>query len=222
MSASSRWACAACGNRTLLARPPGSGARCPVCGWVDAAERDEFCGSARWAPNPVCLRDAQRRVIATGAIDSALLGQVRAPLPEEARAGDFRTVDALADAARGPLRAEIAAAFDGVSREGGVSLHELEALDAWGGYIDRQVARARDTESRWQDVPRDDLADVYTHSFFDPIGWRYYQPAYMTWWLTGGERVDSNATASFFSGLTLFNDGSRDTQLERYRSLSTR
>lgn len=107
-------------------------------------------------------------------------------------------MDALADAARGPLLAEIAAAFDGVSREGGVSLHELGALDACGGYIDRQVARARDTVSRWQDVPRDDLADVYTHTFLDPIGWRYYQPAYMTWWLTGGEHDDANGTSSFF------------------------
>lgn len=224
MSASPRWACAACGCRTQLAPPPGTGVRCPVCGWVDAAEQPDTCGRWRWAPNAVHLRDAQRNVLSSGAIDPAMLGEVRAPLPEEARAGDWRTLDVFAEEARGSLRAEIAAAFDGVARAGGVSLHETTAIVDSCGADDpeRQAARARDTESCWQDVPNEDLAVPYAHSMFDPIGWRYYLPAYMTWWLSGGEQSGSSALGSFFYGLMLGEDGLRDRRLERYRGLGAR
>ncbi len=79
-----------------------------------------------------------------------------------------------------PLIAEITAAFDGVSRAGGVSLHESEVLD-WAGPDDaRAAARLLDTDTRWQDVS--DADAKYYHSsmyFLDAIGFRYYLPVFM-------------------------------------------
>lgn len=78
---------------------------------------------------------------------------------------------------------EINAAFDGVSREGGVSMSEAEVIDDYGSDEERAQARARDTESRWQDISDEQLALNWPISFFDPIGFRYYMPAYLTYYL---------------------------------------
>jgi hypothetical protein len=78
------------------------------------------------------------------------------------------------------LIADIEAAFDGVSREGGVSLHEAGVIDDYGSDTDRAQARLRDAEVRWQDVPEDDLwQEMSEHTFLDPIGFRYYLPAFL-------------------------------------------
>lgn len=86
------------------------------------------------------------------------------------------------------LIADIEAAFDGVSRQGGVSLHEATVIDYYGSGWKRIQARIRDKESRWQDVkesrwqdvPEDDLNnEMGEYTFLDPIGFRYYIPAFM-------------------------------------------
>ena len=74
--------------------------------------------------------------------------------------------------------------FDGVSRENGVSLSEAWVIDDRGSDEERQAARNEDTETRWQDVPEKDIAYGYSClSFFDEIGFRYYIPAYIVWYL---------------------------------------
>jgi len=70
-------------------------------------------------------------------------------------------------------------AFDGVSREGGVSLHETVVLDDCGSDEERAAARALDTESRWQDIPPTWFQGGVNASFMDPIGFHYYAPAFM-------------------------------------------
>lgn len=78
------------------------------------------------------------------------------------------------------LIAEITAAFDGVSREDGVTLHEAKAIDDWKPFEEAQAARQLDTEQRWQDVPEEDLLTSDSPlPFFDPKGFRYYLPAFM-------------------------------------------
>lgn len=107
---------------------------------------------------------------------------------------------------------EITAAFDGVSREGGVSLHEaqviFDCLPLENGISsfhevaetasaeERAAARLKDTETRWQDVPDEDIAygDSCLH-FLDPIGFRYYIPAYIIWFLRNIDNDDPESPA---------------------------
>lgn len=79
---------------------------------------------------------------------------------------------------------EIRLAFEGVSREEGVTLHEAAVLDDYGGPKERAKARAKDTEQSWQAVPERDIrfTDAVL-SFLDDKGFRYYIPAYMIWYL---------------------------------------
>jgi hypothetical protein len=78
------------------------------------------------------------------------------------------------------LIAEITAAFDGVSREDGTTLHEAEAIDDWKSDEECRAARRLDTEQRWQDVPYEDIwACCSALSFLDAKGFLYYLPAFM-------------------------------------------
>jgi len=88
---------------------------------------------------------------------------------------------------------EITAAFDGVSREGGVSLSEAWVIDDCGSDKKRAKARKKDAETRWQDVPEKDIAyGSSCLSFFDEIGFRYYLPAYIVWCLRHIDNEDTN------------------------------
>lgn len=81
---------------------------------------------------------------------------------------------------RDEVIAAITKAFKGVSRKGGVSWHEADAID---DYVSDPkllaLERAKDTEARWEDLlddPRwpDHLGHGSQWSFLDPIGFRYY------------------------------------------------
>jgi len=90
------------------------------------------------------------------------------------------------------LIAEIAAAFDGIAREEGTSLHEAIAIDDWKPYKEQQAASRLDTEQRWQDVPGEDLLACQSAlSFLDAKGFRYYLPAFMVYGLTNWENDSS-------------------------------
>ncbi len=76
----------------------------------------------------------------------------------------------------------ISEAFSSVTRSGGVSLHEADVIDDYGSDEDRTEARKLDRDRTWQDVPSADIERFsWVLSFMDPIGFRYYLPAYMTW-----------------------------------------
>jgi hypothetical protein len=78
------------------------------------------------------------------------------------------------------LIVEISAAFDGVSREGGRTLHEADAIDDRKSIEEQYIARAHDTELRWQDVADEDIITCCSAlSFLDEKGFRYYIPAFM-------------------------------------------
>ena len=78
--------------------------------------------------------------------------------------------------------AEITAAFDGVFREDGKTLHEAEELDCHGTPEELQRARQLDTDTRWQDVP-DEWIGRFSSAFryMDAKGLRYYLPRVMIW-----------------------------------------
>ena len=89
---------------------------------------------------------------------------------------------------------EITKAFDGVSRENGVSLSESCVIDDYGSYKERAAARRQDTETRWQDVPDRDIC--YGDSclnFMDEIGFHYYIPAYVVWFLRNMDNEEPEA-----------------------------
>ncbi len=89
---------------------------------------------------------------------------------------------------RSALIAEITAAFDGVSRGNGTTLHEAIAMDDRKSDEECRAARRLDTEQRWQDVPDKDIcACCSALSFLDAKGFRYYLPAFMLYGLRNWE-----------------------------------
>jgi hypothetical protein len=78
---------------------------------------------------------------------------------------------------------EIESAFRGVRRENGITFHEAKALDDYAMEDERVAARLLDRESRWEDVPDDQIEKSSGSILFylDAIGFRYYLPAFMRW-----------------------------------------
>lgn len=88
------------------------------------------------------------------------------------------------------LIAEIEAAFDGVARDDGTTLHEAIAIDDWKSLEEQLAARGLDTELRWQEVPQKDILECASAlSFLDAKGFRYYLPAFMVCGLRGWETI---------------------------------
>jgi len=80
------------------------------------------------------------------------------------------------------LIAEVTAAFDGVAREDGTTLHEAIAFDNGESPEAQIAARRQHTERRWQEVPATAiLASCAVPSFLDAKGFRYYLPAFIVW-----------------------------------------
>jgi hypothetical protein len=100
----------------------------------------------------------------------------------------------------------ITSAFNGVSREGGVSLHETRVLDGLGSESEMIEARAKDIDAKWQDVPDSAIEKpLLSLNFLDPIGFRYYIPAYMIWEIriiSGEKWVDCNTHGAAAFALT--------------------
>jgi hypothetical protein len=85
---------------------------------------------------------------------------------------------------RDALIDEITAAFDGVSREDGTTLHQADAIDDRKSPEEELAARQLDQEQRWQDVPDKDIeACCQALTFMDEKGFRYYLPAFMIYGL---------------------------------------
>jgi len=87
-----------------------------------------------------------------------------------------------------------------VSRHGGVSLHETDAIDDYLDETGRGAARVLDTDRNWTQLKTEDLCDLRlqaAHSFFDPIGYRYHLPAYLMCWL---DEDAENSGSTVFDG----------------------
>ena len=171
------YACPCCGYRTLPKSPPGSGELCPVCFWEDV-----YPFSEEWTYNRQSLRSAQRKFLAVGASHEDWLDIVRAPTEEETRDPNWQTLDQQETDIRAELIRNIRSAFAHVQRGDGITLHQARVIDDYGGEAAQQVARTKDVDVHWWDVPDqwiETLGDVL--SFLDPTGFRYYIPAYMVW-----------------------------------------
>lgn len=95
------------------------------------------------------------------------------------------------------LIAHIEAAFAGVERGNGVTIHEAREIDRHSSRAERIAARALDTECSWQDVPSEALRrnDQYL-VFLDAEGMRFYLPALMLQYLRGDEAVGDELVAA--------------------------
>lgn len=92
--------------------------------------------------------------------------------------------------------AVIRKAFGGVPR-GRLTLHEAEAIAFYAYKSEQALARKRDRERRWEEVPDSSLEECAAAlTFLDPVSWRYYLPAYMVWFL-GSSRSDPGSMAAF-------------------------
>ena len=93
--------------------------------------------------------------------------------------------------------------FQQVNRVGGVSLHQTEVMDYRGSDEALQAAALLDTDQHWTAV-QDAWLELFASSgglnFFDPIGLRYYLPAYMDWYIRKG-KTDNNPIADTLLGV---------------------
>lgn len=114
---------------------------------------------------------------------------------------------------------EITSAFEGVERGNGVTLHEATVIDSYGSLEERAKARLQDTEKRWQDVPKQDIANVdAVLSFLDDEGFHYYIPAYVVWYLKNIDNAairSSNTFDSVVFHLTYNVEEGRESRFER-------
>ncbi|MEP0778245.1 hypothetical protein NDI39_11545 [Microcoleus sp. ZQ-A2] len=191
MNAEILYPCPCCGYMTLNQEPPGTYIICPICFWEDDAEQS-------YSSNRVSLRQAQRNFIEFGACESEWLKDVRHPTCNDQRAPGWETIDTLAEKTRLLLIEKITAAFDGVSRQDGISLHAAQALDDYSSLEEaKKIGREMDRDTQGQDVPDKWLMqfqDIFP--YLDPKGFRYYIPAYMVWSLKEPKASDSNSLSS--------------------------
>jgi hypothetical protein len=94
------------------------------------------------------------------------------------------------------LLALIREAFDKVEREDGISLHEADVIDDYGGELARRKARRLDNETHWSAVKDEDIERYHwVYSYFDAKGFRYYLPAVMSWAIHGLSKRDFDSTS---------------------------
>lgn len=111
-------------------------------------------------------------------------------------------------------------AFRQVNRVGGVSLHQTEIIDYRGSNEELQAAALLDTDHHWTEV-QDSWIEAFSGfgglCFFDPIGLRYYLPAYMDWYVRKGKTHDSGIAESLL--LTLASAHVHDMTFDQLFSL---
>ena len=119
---------------------------------------------------------------------------------------------------RGVLIACIRDAFRGTAPGNGTTIHEADLEGCYTDDSERLAARAKDTETNWEDVPNWKIERFSSvMPFFDAEGYRFYIPAYMIWTLKNWR------TSSLFivdSVLWSFGYRSSDFNAERHQILS--
>ncbi|RYD62573.1 MAG: hypothetical protein EOP84_34480 [Verrucomicrobiaceae bacterium] len=173
MNPSTNHPCPCCGYRTYLKPAGGTMQLCPVCGWEDAPGEYPFNNS-----NDISLVEGQRHFLMHGACEAELGSLVRKPLPEEERSIHWMSLDQL----RERIIQAIEEAFHGVTRNGGITLHQMDLVDGGWPILDSAMRETatKDPELRWQDISAEKLSKFYMSlSFLDDKGYLFYLPAFM-------------------------------------------
>ncbi|HOD82859.1 MAG: hypothetical protein BWX88_04428 [Planctomycetes bacterium ADurb.Bin126] len=106
--------------------------------------------------------------------------------------------DAGVNAVRQDLIKKIHHAFEGVARGKGITLHQARIIDdaIWSGAgpEEEAFARGKDSDRKWQEIPRQVIEELGEEcAFLDAEGFRYYLPALMIWTLSYGKGSDNVA-----------------------------
>lgn len=171
MNAPDRYACPCCGYRTYLLPADGTMQICPVCFWEDSPGEYYWSGS-----NQVTRAMAQRNFATFGASEVQFLDLVRSPSMDESRSESWLSFDKSC----AQIIGFIETAFHDVKLDGGVTLHQREALDDYCSGEEFLAAAKMDPETRWQDIPRTRIEKLgVSLVFLDPEGIRFHLPAFM-------------------------------------------
>lgn len=104
--------------------------------------------------------------------------------------------ESSADAAKARVISKIELAFEAVRLEGGVSLHEADAIDNYAGPDERAKARKDDEKTDWRRIPSVDIERMYwVYGFLDAKGFRFQLPATMTWATSVAADPEANLTS---------------------------
>jgi hypothetical protein len=164
--------CPCCGYRTLADASP-SYATCEVCWWTDVPA-DE------WKPNEICLSAAQENFVKHCAAKPEWYDNVRFPADSETRDPAWRSLRERRAAALPQTEREIHDAFAHVRLEGGVTLHQMDVLDGYGGPEELAKAARLDPEETWQEISHGKVSQFgQSLVFFDAKGFRFHIPAFM-------------------------------------------
>lgn len=208
------YACLCCGYLTLPQQPPETWEICPVCFWEDVPI------SSGWIQNRVALRQAQRTFLQIGVSSKDWLDDVRPPTVSEARLPHWQSLDEQDTATRETLIHDITDTFRAVRREDGITLHQAHVLDGYGSEAEQAEARALDTDSYWWDVPDAVMATLPAPlNFLDPVGFRYYIPAYMIWTLKH-HRISQSFTIDYTIYAFLIYENSREHTRQRFELMN--
>lgn len=100
------------------------------------------------------------------------------------------------------LITKITAAFESVTREDGITLHEATVIDNAGSAKERAIAKAKDTDTRWQDISDEHIRQAIAPlSFLDAKGFHYYLPAYLIGYLQAIKGDELDEKADVFHGI---------------------
>ncbi len=166
----SKRTCPCCGYQTLPSADEPTWLDCPVCLWTDApADADQAGdGDLVWA---------QQCFVETGASSEHVIERVRVPNDQEPRDPAWSPLAAEHDRPKANLLATIRDSFGDVIPGEGLSLDEADAADSY-----REANQPRRHQD-WTDVTDEELGQFDAFSFLHADGFRFYIPAFMTWFL---------------------------------------
>jgi hypothetical protein len=115
------------------------------------------------------------------------------------------------------LLEELDRAFADVQREDGISLHETFAVDLYGTMRERRDLRKLDTDTNWREVKDEwieSINGVGGIAFLDELGFKYYLPAYLRWYI---RRENVSASCDLDSVFLYHLTGVKDDDLKEWR-----
>lgn len=95
--------------------------------------------------------------------------------------------------------------FSGVKLETGISWQEAAVLDNHGSLEERKIAREKDEQNDWTQIPSSLIGDLKYQDvlpFLDSAGLKFYLPACMIYTIKNYKTTDSLITHSIIYSLT--------------------
>lgn len=153
-----------------------------------------------------------------GASEEYYIGVVRSPATDEQRIENWRALSEIKKEKAILIINEIEKAFHDDQQNGGVTLHQTIAIDNYATGEEIKKMREKDTDRYWREVKDEDLENISGVGgipFLDDLGYRYYLPAYMHWFIRKYDIRDSDA------GFSLINSMIHTDQIQKLDDMSS-